>query len=127
MSIEKALADLTAALVANTIALNGGAQSPVTNADVGAVAKRGPGRPSKVETGASQPVAAPAVSFAQVADALSELVNAGGRDQGIALLAKYGAPKASVLKPDQFAAFLADVKALSNKAPPVAAQPTSLI
>lgn len=56
--------------------------------------------------------AAPVPSIADIANAGAALVNAGRRDDLIALLAKYGAKAVTQLKPDQLPAVAADLRAM---------------
>lgn len=58
------------------------------------------------------PQAAPAPSIADIANAGAALVNAGRRDDLIALLAKYGAKAVTQLSPDQLPAVAADLRAM---------------
>lgn len=68
-------------------------------------------------TAASQP-SAPQATLKQVADAIVKACETvqGGRDSIKEILAKYGASKVPELKPDSFAAVLADVNALLQPA-----------
>lgn len=59
-----------------------------------------------------EPQAAPAPSIADIANAGAALVNAGRRDDLIALLAKYGAKAVTQLSPDQLPAVAADLRAM---------------
>lgn len=56
--------------------------------------------------------AAPVPSIADIANAGAALVNAGRRDDLIALLAKYGAKAVTQLSPDQLPAVAADLRAM---------------
>ena len=56
--------------------------------------------------------AAPVPSIADIANAGAALVNAGQRDDLIALLAKYGAKAVTQLSPDQLPAVAADLRAM---------------
>lgn len=58
------------------------------------------------------PQAAPVPSIADIANAGAALVNAGRRDDLIALLAKYGAKAVTQLSPDQLPAVAADLRAM---------------
>lgn len=59
-----------------------------------------------------EPQAAPVPSIADIANAGAALVNAGRRDDLIALLAKYGAKAVTQLSPDQLPAVAADLRAM---------------
>ena len=117
MSLEEALAANTAALVANTAALQGAAGAPAKAPKKAAAppAESVAATPplAAVVAPAAAPVAAtgPGPSFKDLADALVELVTKKDRAAGVAVLAKYGASKLPVVKPEHFAAFLADAQA----------------
>lgn len=61
------------------------------------------------------PQSAPAPSIADIAKAGAALVNAGRRDDLIALLAKYGAKAVTQLSPDQLPAVAADLRAMGAR------------
>jgi hypothetical protein len=95
MSIEKALADLTAALERNTAAVlgNKGAASPAPAKSEEAQApaptgKRGPGRPKKEEAAASGYEAQHTVD--EMRAALNEVKEAHGTDEAKAIIRKVG-------------------------------------
>lgn len=114
MSLEAAIAQLTAAVEANTAALGGTATKP-------AAAKKG-----AAAAAAAQPAATPAAAAAPAngpdvkacAQALMALAQSKGRDAAVAVLAPFGVPKVTDLKPEQFAAFSMAVAAA--QAAPVA-------
>lgn len=77
---------------------------------------------AKVDTAATQepkadaaPAAddAPEVTYQDAANAITALSKTKGRDAAVALLKKYGASKLPEVKPEDFAAIVADAKAAS--------------
>lgn len=126
MSIEKALADLTAAVDRNTAALSAGGATPKTSkkqtaeTPLAAPPAAAAAAPAATSTPPVAPVAAAAaatVPFKNVADALvllAETKNADGttnRDAAVALLADFGAKNVPGLKPEQYADFIAKATA----------------
>ena len=65
---------------------------------------------------ASDPPVVTQPTLQQVADAIINLANTVSRDKAVAILQKYGASKVPELKPEVFAAVLADVKVASAPA-----------
>jgi len=117
MSIEKALAELTAAINANTEAVrellaNTGDEAPApktkpTKTEPAAdEPKRGRGRPPK-----NAEAKAPAVTLEDVKAKLREHMAAFGQDATKELLAEFNAAKIDALKPAQYSEVIAQATA----------------
>lgn len=111
MSIEKLLADLTAALDRNTAAVSGAAVTPIkptraSKAVEAAQAAQAPAAPA-APTPAPSPAPAPApaavsgVTLQTLGDLVTKLAKTD-RAGVVATLGKFGVAKASLLKPEQF-------------------------
>lgn len=113
MSIEQAMADLTAALRENTAALSGAAKSSKKS-----TAKEETANPTQTATTAtaavtstpSQTSAPASVTLKEAADVFLKVAEMN-RDTAVSIIGKYGASKLSEVKPDKLAAVLADCQA----------------
>lgn len=123
--LEKLLAAierLTAALEAQasgTTAKKTRAQAAVEGAQANIAAGAAQAAAPVATSAASPAAAAPAAggpTLQDVAAVIKELAKVS-RDQAVGLLAKHGAPKASELKPETFAAVIAEGRALLNPPP----------
>lgn len=135
MSIDKAFADLTVALNANTAALLGSTPKAAKPAKAAAPAQDAvvavAGTPAPTAPAAAAP-ATPAAAVKKVlpkelVDTFVELATKKSRDVQVGLLGKYGVANCSALREDQYAAFIADAKALITPAPVVVSPGSDLI
>lgn len=107
------------------------AQEPAAGAQAAAPAQAAqaapaaPAAPAPAQAAEPAAQAAPAVAIGAVADAISTLADKGGEfyEKAVAILRKYGAAHMRELKPEHYAAVVAECKVAAN--PPAAA--TSLI
>lgn len=107
----------------------GGLRSAMTPADQAPLQDAAPGKPapaaekgskkttspstSEKATAAGTPAASPApaeISYDQISKAVISVAQKKGRDAAVALLSKFGAGKATELKPEQYADVLAAVE-----------------
>lgn len=101
------------------------AQEPAAGAQTAAPAQAAQPTPAPAQAAEPAAQAAPAVAIGAVADAISGLADMGGEhyEKAVAILRKYGAAHMRELKPEHYAAVVAECKVAAN--PPAAA--TSLI
>jgi hypothetical protein len=121
MSIEQALADLTAAIDVNTVALRKAA-APVAAPLAPDAPAAGTGKPGRPKKSAETAAAAAGPSAKDAADAVLGLANDKdyGRDYAVKVLAEFGVQRLSDLKPDRYAeaiAAVAKIRATAKQAP----------
>lgn len=114
MSLEKNIEALTAAILKLTNALGEPrsalpAEKPAPEAEKPKAEKPAP-KP-KAEKPKAEPKADEGVTLKQLGPAMVSLMKAKGQDAGIKLLQKYDVAKVSLLPPEKFADFLADIQA----------------
>ena len=105
MSLEKNIEALTAAILKLTNAL--GEPRTASPAEKPAPKAEEP----KAEKPKAEPKADEGVTLKQLGPAMVSLMKAKGQDAGIKLLQKYDVAKVSLLPPEKFADFLADIQA----------------
>lgn len=140
MSLEERLAELTAALNANTAALTGGAalvKPRAAKAHVAAPAT------TAVVTAPAAPVAAPATARTPTADTAAPVAPAqikaagddltilanelGAREEAIQILGEFGVQKMTAMPPANIPEFHAKIKAAIARRQPVQAAAPSLV
>lgn len=143
MSLEERMAELTAALNANTAALTGGAAPAKVGRPAKAAAPAAAQAPAAAVATIAAPVAAPAVARQPTADTsapvspaqikaagddLTILANElGARDKAVAILAEFGVQKMTAMPPANIPEFHARVKAAIAALQPAPAAAPSLV
>jgi hypothetical protein len=116
MSLEKNIEALTAAILKLTNALGEPrsalpAEKPAPEAEKPKAEKPAPKPKAEKPKPAPEPKADEGVTLKQLGPAMVSLMKAKGQDAGIKLLQKYDVAKVSLLPPEKFADFLADIQA----------------
>lgn len=116
MSLENNIEALTAAILKLTNALgetrtDSPEEKPAPKAEKPKAEKTAPKPKAEKPKPAPEPKADEGVTLKQLGPAMVSLMKAKGQDAGIKLLQKYDVAKVSLLPPEKFADFLADIQA----------------
>lgn len=125
MSLEQQIDDLTVAIKFLTqaiTAMGANIPAPVAAEKPAQPEKAKPAEKAKAEKAKAEKQETPApaepakvIDFAtQIQKPIMTLVGTGRRDEAVALLAKYGATRASEVKPEDYAAILEDISKVTS-------------